>query len=518
MMKRFLSALLVASLLCSMFVMSVVAESNSMISIPASQLEKKFVVDGNLDIWYLNENDATADGDGNYYQYVALSPTEKSDGVSYYSDPVTFAQAWTAWDDNYVYIYMKVWDDELVAWDPDGKHAGGNSSAADSLEIWFDPDPNSQTHTYTYDADGKIIAETPKAKEDIKDNFCNQTSDEAQGDVQVRLLAANMQRHDYHNKVKPNYGGVTFGEWVANPQNFCTFTFENEPITVEETGTEVSSGYGVEARFPRHDDSSNHYRFHLCANNSADEVWEHYALATGNAWWMSYDTAWSVTYIKDAPFFTQSDEQLASKGVVYTDSEINKAGAGGALVNKIAALGTVTAADLAKVEALMNEYKGLTVLEQGYVQYKNYAVLEEAWKTVNGGEIPEDPDQEAADKVIAMIDALTAGDAEAIKAARAAYDALTDAQKGKVTNLAKLEELEAGLVGPAVKYGDVNGDGKDDAADALEVLKSVVGKVKLTDAQLLAGDVNGDKAVNAQDALLILQKVVGKLPAYPVEI
>ncbi|MBQ6819449.1 MAG: dockerin type I repeat-containing protein, partial [Clostridia bacterium] len=67
-------------------------------------------------------------------------------------------------------------------------------------------------------------------------------------------------------------------------------------------------------------------------------------------------------------------------------------------------------------------------------------------------------------------------------------------------------------------YGDVNGDGKDDAADALEVLKSVVGKVKLTDAQLLAGDVNGDKAVNAQDALLILQKVVGKLPAYPVEI
>jgi len=81
-----------------------------------------------------------------------------------------------------------------------------------------------------------------------------------------------------------------------------------------------------------------------------------------------------------------------------------------------------------------------------------------------------------------------------------------------------LEELEAGLVGPAVKYGDVTGDGKDDAGDALEVLKNVVGKVKFTDAQLLAGDVNGDKKVDAQDALMILQKVVGKLPHYPVEV
>ena len=519
MMKRILSSLLVVAMLCSLFLVGVQAENaDSTVMIPASQLEKKFVVDGNLDIWYLNDGDATAEGDGNYYQYVALNPIEKADGVSYYSDPVTFAQGWTAWDDEYIYVYVKVWDDHWIAYDPSGAHAGMDSSAADCVGIFFDPDPNSQTHTYVYDANGKIIEEVPKAKEDIKDNFFNQTGDPAQGDVQFRWRPLEDQIDDYHNVVKAGYNGVTFANYITSTENLVTFTFENDPIVVEETGTEVSSGFGFEVRFPRHDDFSKSYRFHLYAGNSSDEVWSRYTLATGNAWWMQYDTAWSLYLYDDAPFFTQSEEQLATKGVMYTDSETNVSGPAGKLVEKIADLGTVTEADRAKVEGLMNEYKGLTVLEQGYVQYKNYAVLEEAWKTVNGGEIPVDPDQEAADKVIAMIDALTAGDAEAINAARAAYDALTDAQKGKVTNLAKLEELEAGLVGPAVKYGDVNGDGKDDAADALEVLKSVVGKVKLTDAQLLAGDVNGDKAVNAQDALLILQKVVGKLPAYPVEI
>ncbi len=514
MMKKLISMLLVASLLCSFMVLAVNAESTIMI--PAASMEKKFVVDGNLDIWYLNEGDATADGDGNYYQYISLSPVDKNDGVSYYSDPITFAQAWTAWDDQYVYIYVKVWDDELVDFDS-SKH--DNSSGADSVEIWFDPDPNSQTHTYTHDAEGNIIAETEKAPGDVKDGFYNQTNDSAQGDVQIRLIAYDMERHDYHNVVKPNYGGVAFGDWVRNPQNFCTFTFENDPVTVEETGVTVSSGYGVEARFPRHNDSSNNYRFHIAANNSAEESFEHYALATGNAWWMQYDTAWNVGFVKNAPFFIQSEEQLATKGVMYTDSEINVSGPAGRLVEKIDALGAVAAndADRTKVEALMNEYKALTVLEQGYVQYKNYAALEEAWKTVNGGVTPVDPDQEAADVVIAQIDALTAGDAEAIAAARAAYEALTDTQKNLVTNLPKLVELEEGLKVPDVKYGDVDGNGKVEATDALEVLKSVVGKVTLTADQFKIADTDGNGKADATDALNILKKVVGKIDKFPVE-
>lgn len=525
-MKRMISALLVAALLCSMFVMGVVAENaDSTVAIPADQLEKKFVVDGNLDIWYLNADDETAEGDGNYYQYVAFSPIEKSDGVSYYADPVTFAQGWTAWDDDYVYVYVKVWDDHLIAFDPSGAHAGLDSSAADCVGIFFDPDPNSQTHSFVYDTDkhnGNIIDEIKK--DAPIDNFFAQTSDPEQGDTQFRWRPLEDQIDDYHNVTKPGYNGVSFRDYITSTDNLVTFTFENDPIIVEETGTEVSSGFGFEVRLPRNNDKSNAYRFHLYAANSSDENWSRYTLATGNAWWMQYDTAWNVYYQKNAPFFNQSAEQLATKGIMYTDSETNLRGPAGAVVDKIKALGNVTAADKDKVLALKAEYDALTVIEKGYVEYKDCVeTLEAALDAVGGDVTPSNPDQEAADAVMAKIDALNVqslDDEAAVVAARAAYSALTDAQKALVTNLAKLEAAEAAIAAlkaPTVKYGDVNGDGKDDATDALEILKSVVGKVTLNDAQNKAADTNGDSKVDAADALNILKKVVGKLGKYPVE-
>ena len=65
--------------------------------------------------------------------------------------------------------------------------------------------------------------------------------------------------------------------------------------------------------------------------------------------------------------------------------------------------------------------------------------------------------------------------------------------------------------------GDVNLDGKIAANDALEVLKSVVGKVILTTGQQTAADTDGNGKVEAKDALNILKKVVGKLDKFPVE-
>jgi hypothetical protein len=67
------------------------------------------------------------------------------------------------------------------------------------------------------------------------------------------------------------------------------------------------------------------------------------------------------------------------------------------------------------------------------------------------------------------------------------------------------------------KYSDVDGDTKVTAADALEVLKSVVGKVTLTDGQITAADVDGNGKVDAADALDILKKVVGKINQFSVE-
>ena len=65
--------------------------------------------------------------------------------------------------------------------------------------------------------------------------------------------------------------------------------------------------------------------------------------------------------------------------------------------------------------------------------------------------------------------------------------------------------------------GDVNLDGSVSAADALEVLKSVVGKVTLTEEQTKVADVDGNGKADAADALTILKKVVGKIDKFPVE-
>lgn len=67
---------------------------------------------------------------------------------------------------------------------------------------------------------------------------------------------------------------------------------------------------------------------------------------------------------------------------------------------------------------------------------------------------------------------------------------------------------------PALQ-GDVNADESIDAKDALETLKSAVGKVKLTEDAALRADVNLDDKIDAKDALDILKYAVGKIKEFP---
>ncbi|MBR6548634.1 MAG: hypothetical protein IKT68_03730, partial [Clostridia bacterium] len=93
--------------------------------------------------------------------------------------------------------------------------------------------------------------------------------------------------------------------------------------------------------------------------------------------------------------------------------------------------------------------------------------------------------------------------------------------KALVTNVDKLtaakQSVEALKQANVVPYGDVDGDGKVSAADALEVLKNVVGNATFTADQKELADVDGNGRVTSADALYILKKVVGKIDKFPVE-
>lgn len=65
--------------------------------------------------------------------------------------------------------------------------------------------------------------------------------------------------------------------------------------------------------------------------------------------------------------------------------------------------------------------------------------------------------------------------------------------------------------------GDVSGDKRITAEDALITLQHAVGKLTLTGNQLLAANVDGNEKVDATDALLILQRTVIKIDKFPIE-
>lgn len=68
-----------------------------------------------------------------------------------------------------------------------------------------------------------------------------------------------------------------------------------------------------------------------------------------------------------------------------------------------------------------------------------------------------------------------------------------------------------------VRYGDVDGNGKVDAGDALQILRAAVGKTNLTASQQTVAEVSGDNKINAGDALLVLRYAVNKITSFPVE-
>ncbi len=186
------------------------------------------------------------------------------------------------------------------------------------------------------------------------------------------------------------------------------------------------------------------------------------------------------------------------------------------MINALPAAKDITVEDASAVEDVRDAYDNLDDEVQEYVT--NLAVLEAAEKAVEEATTVAN-NKAAAAAVETVINALdtptdvTADDKEAIEAAKAAFDALTEAQKALLGEgvAEKLDACVAALEEALkVKMGDVNGDGIIDAKDALIVLKIAVDKYTATDAEKTAADVNEDQKIDAKDALEILKYAVKK--------
>ena len=179
---------------------------------------------------------------------------------------------------------------------------------------------------------------------------------------------------------------------------------------------------------------------------------------------------------------TDAQKELVGNYQTLLDAEAKLADlqAADAVEKLIDAIGTVTLDSEEAIKAARDAYDALT--EEQKAQVGNYQTLLDAEAKL--------ADLQAADGVEKLIDAIgtvTLDSEEAIKAARGAYDALTDAQKELVGNYQTLLDAEA-------KLADLQ------AADAVEKLIDAIGTVTLDSEEAIKA------ARGAYDALTDAQK------------
>ena len=162
----------------------------------------------------------------------------------------------------------------------------------------------------------------------------------------------------------------------------------------------------------------------------------------------------------------------------------------------IDAIGTVTLDSKSAIDEARAAYDKLTAAQQARVS--NYATLTAA-ETTYAKLVQDKADQDAADAVIAKIDAIgtvTLKSKKAIDAARKAYDKLTAAQQARVSNYAALTAAET-------TYAKLVQDKADqDAADAVIAKINAIGVVSRAAKRRI------DAARKAYDGLTDAQKAL----------
>ncbi len=147
-------------------------------------------------------------------------------------------------------------------------------------------------------------------------------------------------------------------------------------------------------------------------------------------------------YKKDPASNAGDDKGSISNFAVTCKSETEAVNAAITAINSIVSPVTLESED--SIVAARETYNGLPASAQAKVT--NYNKLVSAESDLAALKAP-DTDKAAADSVVSTIDAIgtpvTLDKSDKVEAARAAYDALTDAQKALVTNYNKLVEAES---------------------------------------------------------------------------
>jgi len=198
---------------------------------------------------------------------------------------------------------------------------------------------------------------------------------------------------------------------------------------------------------------------------------------------------WRTGYNRTDDPLGADAEKLAKKIDVAVDE----------VVEKIDAIGTVTLESEEAIKAARAAYDALTDAQKALVTNKEALTAAET----KLAELKAAAEKEAADKAAAKavadkinaIGAVTLESEEAIKAARAAYDALTDAQKALVSNHATLTAAET-------KLAELKAAAEKEAADKAAA-KAVADKI----------DAIGIVTLNSKDAISAARKAYDTLTA-----
>lgn len=197
-----------------------------------------------------------------------------------------------------------------------------------------------------------------------------------------------------------------------------------------------------------------------------------------NAAWEAYNalTVAQKALVTNYNALTAAQEVLTQLKDDAAQAAADKAAAD-AVIAKIDAIGTVTLEDEAAITAARTAYDALTNAQKALVT--NYETLTAA--EAEFVKLQKDAaDKAAADAVIEKIEAIgtvTLEDEAAIAAARAAYNALTDAQKALVTNYETLTAAEAELA--VLKEAAAQAAADKAAADKVIEKISAIGTVTL---------------------------------------